>query len=234
MKPRAFTLIELLVVIAIIAVLLSISIPALNEARFIARTRMCSSNLRQQGIALTAYCMDDRTTAFPSNGRHYASWIIKLGDYMGYTGAATPSSQAGNTNSADIVIKGFRCPESSRYPNTNYIASGHYGYNLTLTNGRPDYDFGSSTWLSHWARRRTYQQIKTPMSRIFIIGDSGLYAPLEWDELGTPSAYPGTTAIRPRGHKTTYNLMMVDGHVENRTKGVNKNLWWFDGEDDGW
>lgn len=50
-----FTLIELLVVIAIIAILVSLIVPAVQSAREAARSTECKNNLRQFGIALTAF-----------------------------------------------------------------------------------------------------------------------------------------------------------------------------------
>ena len=65
-RPRAFTLIELLVVIVIIALLVAILLPALRNARIQARIVKVHSDLRQIGVGLEAYMMDNNERLPPS------------------------------------------------------------------------------------------------------------------------------------------------------------------------
>ncbi|MBN2446221.1 MAG: DUF1559 domain-containing protein [Phycisphaerae bacterium] len=80
---RGFTLIELLVVVAIIALLISILLPSLNEAREQARTVVCNSNMKQVGQGLINY-QEEWEGSLPQSVWSEAAWWVAKKDLWFY------------------------------------------------------------------------------------------------------------------------------------------------------
>ena len=82
-KP-AFTLVELLVVISIISVLMAILMPALGRARTQAKQTVCSSQMRQLGIAHVMYQQshDQYVTPATQDNGVEEYWYNTLGSYF--------------------------------------------------------------------------------------------------------------------------------------------------------
>lgn len=115
---RGFTLIELLVVISVIALLISILLPALSEARTVAENLHCTSNIRQGTMAHMAYFNDNLNHHIPMGdawGYNYGNWYPALRPYLTIKadGNGTWRSDEPQELLCPFVVKGV---ETGGYP----------------------------------------------------------------------------------------------------------------------
>ena len=206
---KKFTLIELLVVIAIIAILASMLLPALNQAREKAKSIKCAGNQKQFGTAVSMYSGDyEDWLPIESPSQAAANdckqWRKELSPYV-------CGSPVDSTTDSKLRTGVFACP-SFENAQTATTYDGGYAWSYVYLGSYPGNAAGRD--------RIKVQHVKQPSSTIMIADTAdvarGASSNQDVARLYRPSNWSGSQ-VGTR-HSAAINATWVDGHVSLEKK----------------